>query len=407
MKFNQNKFHIGTYVLQPYARSEQHIKELSECGIDLVFYVNNDPRMLDLFYKYGVSAVINGLLPKWWGGDGTNAGSMAIQNPIDKYENAINNFIDHPAIVGIDVGDEPSAIDFKYYNEVIKTVSNAFKDKFIYLNIYPNYGYIATNTNDEIIKQLGTNTYEEYINDYFNSIDLNYLSYDHYLYSSSVSLAYENLRIVSKACLKFNKPTMIVLQVNSHDPKLWISENQLRFQAYSALCFGASSITWGCYTAGWFNNQVLDDKGNKTEQYEKLKNVNKELLTFVDTYMNYQYVSTHFLSFNQDDKDLVDVNIKPQNELSISNITNFHVSKGKKVLLGYFVNNENIGLMLCAADDPYDVSNNATQIRFKAEGYNVILHQDSNSIQLKTNNDFYCIDLISCHGAFIELKILN
>ena len=32
----ENKFIIGAYILQPYAQTEEHIKELSECGVRLV-----------------------------------------------------------------------------------------------------------------------------------------------------------------------------------------------------------------------------------------------------------------------------------------------------------------------------------------------------------------------------------
>ncbi|MBQ7915173.1 MAG: hypothetical protein IJ315_00110, partial [Firmicutes bacterium] len=69
----------------------------------------------------------------------------------------------------------------------------------------------------------------------------------------------------------------IVLQVNSKHKEEWISENNLRFQAYTAMAFGAENIIWACYTAGWWHNQVLDEKGEKTQQYEKLKKVNGEI----------------------------------------------------------------------------------------------------------------------------------
>jgi hypothetical protein len=53
---NRNRLNIGVYVLAPYARSEQHIKELSECGVDFVIGFDCDRTALDLLEKYGVGA---------------------------------------------------------------------------------------------------------------------------------------------------------------------------------------------------------------------------------------------------------------------------------------------------------------------------------------------------------------
>jgi hypothetical protein len=34
--FEKDRIILGAYILQPYARSEKHIKELAECGIELI-----------------------------------------------------------------------------------------------------------------------------------------------------------------------------------------------------------------------------------------------------------------------------------------------------------------------------------------------------------------------------------
>lgn len=93
-------------------------------------------------------------------------------------------------------------------------------------------------------------------------------------------------------CREYNKKLFVVLQVNSHNEDVFISENQLRFQAFSALAFGASAISWACYTAGWWHNQVLDINGNKTEQYNKLKRVNSEVKSLTREYICFKWVDT-------------------------------------------------------------------------------------------------------------------
>ena len=80
------KFHIGTYYLQSNARDDRHVRELAECGIDLVFGMNADVPTLDLLHRYGVGAVLVGVVPTWFGGRGENAGTMASSNPLEAYE---------------------------------------------------------------------------------------------------------------------------------------------------------------------------------------------------------------------------------------------------------------------------------------------------------------------------------
>ena len=129
-----DKFHIGAYCL-PKCATEEHVRELSECGIDLIFSVKNDKALLDMLAKYNVGAVVNGVLPWWFGADGTNAGTMHITNPTEAYVTRARQFINHHAIAGIDVGDEPSALDFAHYGKVIEHMKERFPNKLLYLNI--------------------------------------------------------------------------------------------------------------------------------------------------------------------------------------------------------------------------------------------------------------------------------
>ena len=150
-RMDRNRLNIGVYHLKPYARTEAHIKDLADCGIDFVVCMDNDRPALDLFHKYGVGAIVSGIVPKWWGGFGNNAGKLAETNPMETYEAAAKAFADHPAIWGIDVGDEPSALDFPYYGRVMDYLDRAFPNQFPYLNLYPNYASVSQNTADAII----------------------------------------------------------------------------------------------------------------------------------------------------------------------------------------------------------------------------------------------------------------
>ena len=367
-RMDRNRLNIGAYHLRPYARTEAHIKDVADCGIDFVVCMDNDRPALDLFHKYGVGAIVSGIVPGWWGGDGSNAGKLADTNPMEKYEAACASFVDHPAIWGIDVGDEPSALDFPYYGKVIDYVNRAFSNQFAYLNLYPNYASVSGNNAQETVNQLGTATYAEHIRRYCECVPSDYLCYDFYLYSINVAKHYENLRVVADACRNTGRSMWIVLQVNSHRPEEWMSENNLRFQAYTSMAFGAENIIWACYTAGWWHNQVLDDQGNQTEQYGKLKRVNAQIRTIADEYMKYRRVSTHFVGF-QGHPDMNCVQQESIESLSTGVFFDVKSDNGAPVLVGEMVSRTNDGsaaLMICAADDPYEKEPKEYQVTFRA-----------------------------------------
>ena len=367
-RMNRNRLNIGVYHLRPYARTEAHIKDLADCGIDFVVCMDNDRPALDLFHKYGVGAIVSGIVPGWWGGDGDNAGKLRETNPMEKYVAAAKAFADHPAIWGIDVGDEPSALDFPYYGRVMDYVNRAFPNQFPYLNLYPNYASVSQNNAQETVNQLGTATYDEHIQKYCENVPVDYICYDFYLYSINVTKHYENLRVVADACRNTGRSMWIVLQVNSNKPVEWMSENNLRFQAYTSMAFGAENIIWACYTAGWWHNQVLDGEGNKTEQYDKLKKINAETRTLADEYMKYRRVSTHFVGF-EGHPHMAAVQQEAISSLSTGVFFDVKADNGAPLVVGEMVNRNadgSVALMVCAADDPYETDPKEYNITFRA-----------------------------------------
>ena len=367
-RMDRNRLNIGVYHLKPYARTEAHIKDLADCGIDFVVCMDNDRPALDLFHKYGVGAIVSGIVPGWWGGDGDNAGKLRETNPMEKYEAAAASFVDHPAIWGIDVGDEPSALDFPYYGRVMDYVDRAFPNQFPYLNLYPNYASVSQNNAQETVNQLGTATYDEHIQKYCENVPADYICYDFYLYSINVTKHYENLRVVADACRNTGRSMWIVLQVNSNKPAEWMSENNLRFQAYTSMAFGAENIIWACYTAGWWSNQVLNGEGNKTQQYDKLKKINAEIRTLADEYMKYRRVSTHFVGF-EGNPDMAAVKQEAIGSLSTGVFFDVKADNGAPLVVGEMVNRKgdgSVALMVCAADDPRETDPKEYQITFRA-----------------------------------------
>ena len=54
------------------------VKAIHDCGVDFIIggLPASDRATLDIFAKHGVGAIVNGVVPGWWGGDGTRAGKI-------------------------------------------------------------------------------------------------------------------------------------------------------------------------------------------------------------------------------------------------------------------------------------------------------------------------------------------
>lgn len=376
-----DKFHIGTYYFQNNARTEKGVKDLSESGIDVVFCIDNDREMLDLFHKYGVSAVVAGIVPGWFGGNGDNAGTMRETNKREAYINGINAFVDHPAIVGIDAGDEPSSVDFPYYGQMIELMKELAPSKFPYLNIYPSYGMLAANSEEQSEKELGVPTYKDYIDAYGKYVDLPYLSFDHYYLTSSPERLISDLETNAVYCRDNGKQLYAVLQVNSLDPDHFVTEDELAFQAFSAMAYGARAVSWACYSSGWWHNLVLDADGNKTEQYDKMKRVNHKMIALSNEYIKYNWMATERTT-----------------ETAFGGFES--IKSEKEALIGKFVNDGKEAIFVSPVE--YDSASKNT-LTIKANG-KVTLYTEDNTTELASENGVYTVTLNGNEPCFITLK---
>lgn len=294
--FDPDKFYIGAYILQPYARTEKHIRDIKNAHIDFMVSLNSDKQCLDLFEKYGIGAIVNDVMPRWWGGHGENSGKMRESNPLKNYADALQKFSDHNAIWGIDVGDEISSSDFDHLKDICTLCKENLGHKLIYTNLYPNYGSVSHNSLEERKKQWGCDSYSGYVENYCQKLPLDYICFDYYLYSSKNFAEFtDNLKTVSEMMHKYQKNMWFIGQISSSEQSEFIDETMLKIQAYCAMAFGAQVIMWACYTVGWWYNHALNHEGEKTPQYESLKNANAEIAALGKEYIKYKHVKTHQL----------------------------------------------------------------------------------------------------------------
>jgi hypothetical protein len=405
-RMDRSRLLIGAYCLQPYAGSETHVRDIAACHIDFIVAVDRGMEdTLDAFATYGVGAIVNGAIPGWCS-CGQN-GDMALHNPLEDYRTAAERFRDHPAIWGINVADEPCLADFAHCGRIMDLVAHAFPHQFAFLNLCPSYGVLPTNGEEEIFAQLGTASFEDYLTQACETIPADYLCYDFYQYTFpdtavGIAQALKDLRIASDVARRYGKSLWIVLQVNSHLPDARISEQQLRYQAFSAMAFGVEAVLWACYTGGWYYHNVLDEKGEKTQQYDRLQAVNAAIHALGEPYMRYRTVATCGVGFDSETSPV------PTSD-SFTNACFCSVKEegGKPLLVGDMIarrkGDSSRALFLCAAADPLGARAEVSRLVFGvAEGWRVSAYGGNGAISLTPSEDrFYRLAIPDGDGILL------
>lgn len=413
-KMDRSKLLIGAYHFGVNAHTEKHVKDFKDSGCDFIIdahgiddvYKNRE--LLDLLEKYNIGVIADGIVPFWLGGLGEHAGEMSEIVPVSAYEKGLEAFCDHPAIWGIDCGDEPSALDFPHYNKLVSYVDKNFANQFAYLCLYPSYAQTAKNSDSDAKSQLGTLTYQEYIDNYCKYVPTDFISYDYYHSFDRPEKYYENQRIVADACRKTGRSFWMILQVNESSEGVYTSLEQLRYQAFSSLSFGAEIIIWACYDqGGWWYQNVLDQNGEKTQQYDKLTEINKEIKHIGNRYMDYRNVSTHFVGDFSDHlvDDMKQCAVK---KLDTGVFLDIQEKDEKKLLVGQMASRNNDGsaaMLLFAADNPKGLKSSNYQVTFNCLYKEIEIVSSSDDIYIEAvDNGNYIISMKSNQAVLVIAK---
>ena len=214
-----------------------------------------------------------------------------------------------PALLGYFLTDEPGANQFDGLAEVVAYLKKIDPEHMVYINLLPNY---AT-TNQQIKKsQLGTDTYDQYLEAYIRIVKPDVVSYDHYHFLKDADRVgfLGNLNSVQHAANQ-NPPLanipfwQIVLSVE-HGPYRALSENELRYEAMQTLAYGGKGLSYFAYwipndASFEWNNAMMTKDGMQGALYDAAKKVNKDVRTLA----KYLY-SAHTIGTYQTGKIPVD-----------------------------------------------------------------------------------------------------
>ena len=147
---------------------------------------------------------------------------------------------------------------------------------------------------------------------------------------------------------------------------------------------------------------MLDEEGNKTEQYDKLKVVNAELHALGSEYMRFRNASTHFVGFKADSPWLAKLqDTRPLEALNTGVFRNFKAPNGEELIVGQMVSRKADGsyaLMICAADDPMDTANKTFDVTFRCDGFKV---KSVGAPLTQLPDGSYSLSMKSCGGALV------
>jgi len=405
---DRSKILLGSYPLK--FADEQHIQEIVEAGLDFMGGVPTDKETLDLLLKYGIGAFPNARSYgfSYWHGEWRDPEIGKIEPTVspEEFAASLTNDIKHDAIWGVNISDEPSQLDFWYFEELREAFDKFYPEYVGYINLLPCHARTECK---------GTTDYEEYIDNYINTINTDYICYDHYMCDDPGMVylvsALENLRVVGNACRENDREMWIWLQANSGGEGKFLPLDHLRVQANTALAYGTTGIIWACWNNGWWYNNAYDAEGNKTETYNLIKDVNAEINMLSPTIIKYKSLGTSFLGYVADEYYFLDgleaLSQKEGNNVEQSVLTEMKTGDEKDTILcGWFEKKIGTGnaMMFVNLTDKLCRKKPVSQVTFKApEGAVITLHTKEGSRVLTPVDGVYTIEILNAEYAFVTV----
>jgi len=255
--------------------------ELKEAGINLV--IDNFPDIdamkkgLDIAEKAGVKLLISCPELK------------------SQPEKTARLFMNHPAMGGYYIYDEPGIDLFPELSSWCKKIQTVDNKNLLYVNIWPNFAGRAN---------LGTDSYKEYVQEYLKQLPVQVVSFDYYpVMKNRLSKTwYENLELISAESKKAGLPFWAFALTSNYDEEHLNPQSlaALRVQIYSNLAYGAQGI---CYYEYWdrtpaSTTAVEDDRGGpinaggkRTVVFDRIKQMSAEIQALSPVFLGAKVVS--------------------------------------------------------------------------------------------------------------------
>lgn len=280
--FSVDRFVIGRdFHENKFADQDKGLQGMADAYFNMSDASDGTKQNFKLCKKLGLNVVVSAEGKHLTGGDWLAMSDEQIDAYVKKM---IEDGGKSKSIVGYHICDEPSSIAFPKLKVAVDAVHKYAPGKMATINLYPNYATLWTL--DRVKSQLGTKTYEEYIDLAARIIKPDMLSYDNYMIQFSQDQSekrraaqyYTNMMTVREASLRYGIPWWNVVSGNQirHYTTIPTMSNLL-LQAYTSLAAGAGGVRWFTYWQGGYNYAPINKEEQKTQTWHYLQEVNRQL----------------------------------------------------------------------------------------------------------------------------------
>jgi hypothetical protein len=277
------------------------LKKMHDCGLTVAGFV--PPAALDACQAAGLKAIVSD--QRVGGYDWQKVDAKDARKRVTELIHEVRN---HPAVYGYYLRDEPSASFFPGLATVGSVVKELHPGVWPYINLFPNYAEAS---------QLGTKTYDEYLEKFIETCQPPVLSYDHYALFEGGSMRGEyfaNLESVRRAAVKHKLPFWQIVGslgcLNYREPSM----TDMRFQVFTSLAYGARGLAYFKYftpAVGNFRGGPIDQFGHETPMWHVMQHINLQVGKLAPTLLQltsdrvYHFGSVPAGCAGPDDKSLV------------------------------------------------------------------------------------------------------
>ena len=185
----------------------------------------------------------------------------------------------NPAAVGFFLRDEPHAALMPGLGRVAKIAREIMPGKWPYVNLFP---YRVSP------ERLGTESYDQYVRMLVDTVGQPFLSYDNYslVGGEMLDYFYTNLEIVRRLSIGTKTPFWNCILANAHFNYMEPSDATFHLQVYATLAYGGRGIQYFTYFAPHIGNYrlaAIDQFGNKTPTWDRLRRINNEIHALAPT----------------------------------------------------------------------------------------------------------------------------
>lgn len=202
-------------------------------------------------------------------------------------ENTVKQLRDHPQNVGYFLRDEPTCAGFPDLAAFAERIRRADDTKLLYLNLLPHVPPV----------HLQAESYTDYVARFIKEVKLGMVSFDHYpvVFNGVKPNYYANLEDIASEAKKAGVPFWAFSLATAHNDYPVANRAAMRMQIFSNLAYGAQGIQYFTYTTPmgtiWnFHNAPIDEKGQRTEVYDRIAEINHEVQSLSKVFLGAEVI---------------------------------------------------------------------------------------------------------------------